>query len=501
MSTQEQDDPSESDVAVPDDVPELLARLAPLPAERAVLSALLVPVEGQLAVAQASLLIGPAAMSRLSWSDWVRHESGRDLGLAPAGAAAAFAIKRKNFTLARAGLTVRQARTWIQGSLAGFAPKVGPVPEAVAALTATRAPALARPGNATPASGFVDRTERPARGFLFPAAVAVTPVPASLTVDGQFLRSEQLIGIDIPTTEPRIGNPASPGVFFGRLTRRAWISRVTYNQQDELLDIWLRLEQADLYELELEIREYVDDDLADCRRVRLAEIPIPARARRRLSVRARTLGRRVQRTVSLYGRGGELLDELVRFGTVERIGLSIAIDGAPAYTTTIGDKRPAPRVVERLADLQRVEESYEWWFTQGAKRRLIAGIDAAALLHRRLKRAEGELLIIDAYFGSQATDWDLLSGITVPTRILTGWAAKPPPTPFANVSARKWMNAPIPFHDRFYFWNSAGLSVGTSPNGLSGDRVFRIDELSLAELKALHDAFAKWWADQRTQPL
>ena len=59
-------------------------------------------------------------------------------------------------------------------------------------------------------------------------------------------------------------------------------------------------------------------------------------------------------------------------------------------------------------------------------------------------------------------------------------------------------NLSIPFHDRFYIWGSAGLNVGTSPSGLKGLRAFRIDELTLAEIKAVRELFAKWWVDPQT---
>lgn len=489
------------------EVEELAARLDPTKAERVVLSALLVPAEEGWALSHASLLIGPSAMGRLSWSDWVRHEGGQEFALLPAGMKGAFAVKRKTFLLARESLTVLQAKDWLQGALVGKAPAIRHVPEAAASLSPTRAPSLARPGNATPASSFVNETERPVTGFLFPADASAVALPDSLTVDGHTVRPASLIGIDLPTKQPRVlGEPAPAGVLFGRLTRRAWMARITYERDAELLNLWLRLENADPYELELEIREYVGDDLADCRRLRLADIPLPARARRRFAVRLPTLGRAVRRSIALYGRGGELLDERVGFNFVESVKMSMSVNGAPAHTITVGEKRPAPTAIERLADVRRVEESYEWWLGHGAKRRIISGRDATRLLQRRLKQAKDELLIIDSYFGGQPTDWDILKDVapSVPVRVLTGWKAQAPPTQLPNVDARKWgtkVGDIIPYHDRFYLWGTTGLNVGTSPNGLSGTRAFRISELSVAEVKALRAAFEEWWLDKMATPL
>jgi hypothetical protein len=156
---------------------------------------------------------------------------------------------------------------------------------------------------------------------------------------------------------------------------------------------------------------------------------------------------------------------------------------------------------ERLADLERVDEQYAYWLDAGAKRRIIDGVDANKLLRRRLARADGELLIVDPYFGKNASDWDLLEGLALPVRVLTGKDAKKPAQLFANVQARKWTQGKSPYHDRFYVWGAGGLNVGASANGLAGHRVFRIDELSVAELRAVRSVFARWWADLAAKPV
>lgn len=439
-------------------------------------------------------------MSRLSWSDWVRHERGADLGLAAVGMAARFALKRPTYLLGRESLTVRQGQAWLAGALAGTAPVVGALPAAAASLAPTRAPALARAGNTQPAAGYVLKTERPATGFRFVTDASVV-VPETLTVSSQLVRPANLVGIDLPTGKSRIGEPAPAGVFLGRLSRRAWISGVRYEPKEELFFVNLRLERADPYELELEVREYVDGDLADLRRLRLADIRLPAAVKKRLTVRLPTLGRHLTRTINLYGRGGELLDERVGFNIVESVHFAIAVNGSPGPTITVGEKRTAPLASERLADVARVEQQYEWWLDNGARRRLINGVDASKLLARRLRRASGELLIIDPYFGVNPTDWDLLKSLTLPVRILTGSWAKPAAQPLANIQARKWTKGPPPYHDRFYVWGGGGLNVGASPGGLNGHRAFRIDELSEAEMRAIRTVFADWWGDAAAKPL
>jgi len=134
---------------------------------------------------------------------------------------------------------------------------------------------------------------------------------------------------------------------------------------------------------------------------------------------------------------------------------------------------------------------------------VISGRDATRHLRARVARAKTELLVTDPYFGVDPADWDVLDRVSVPVRILTAWKAQPPTTPRLGVQARKWTarKDPIPYHDRFYFWDKSGLHVGTSPSGLSGDRAFRIDELAAAEVRVLRVRFEKWWRDSRVAPL
>jgi len=324
----------------------------------------------------------------------------------------------------------------------------------------------------------------------------------------------ELLGIDVPTDSPHREGPfahegpfAQPAVLLGRISRRAWMARIFYKAEEEQLHVWLRMERkrADPHELEIEVQERVDGDLAACRRLRLADIPMPAKVRSRLGVMLPTLGRGLQRTVSLYHRDGELLDQRAAFSFVERIEMTMTVNGAAQPTIVIGEKRPPATVAERLVDLCRVEEQYAWWLEQGVRRRLISGRDITAHLNRRLRRATGELLIIDSYFGKYPTDWDLLDGVKGPVRILTGPDAQPPSPTRPGVTARSWKLAkahPIPWHDRFYVWGEhSGLNVGTSPNGLAGRRLFRIDELSGPEVRALKLRFESWWRHRRTRPL
>ncbi|HEX2015322.1 MAG TPA: hypothetical protein VGN69_01415 [Solirubrobacteraceae bacterium] len=487
---------------------ELSSRFEPLKSERVVLSAFAVDGEEGWSLTHASLLVGPPAMARSSWGDWERRELAVDLGLAPKGLAADLALRDGTLLAVRQSMTMRAAVEWLRRTISDdFTPAVGNLPRAAIALDEPRAPVLARPGNDTPASGFVLSTVRPVTSFLFGAVAAPAAVaPDAWEVEGDTVRLARLLGIDVPTDLQRtLGKPAAPGVLIGRVSRRAWIARVMYEHEEELLHVWLRLESArvDPHALELEIREYIDGDLADCRRLRLADVPLPARIRGRLGIKLPTLGRGIERTLSLYDRDGELLDQQVGFNFVESIHFSLTVNGSQGPEFTAGDGRPPAAVRERLNDLQRVENSYRSWLGRGARRRVISGRDATGHLRARLARARKELLVMDPYFGADHTDWSVLDRVSVPVRILTGWKAQRPPSPRPGVQARKWTakKDPIPYHDRFYLWEESGLHVGTSPSGLTGNRAFRIDELAAPEVRVLKACFAEWWTDSRVAPL
>jgi hypothetical protein len=259
--------------------------------------------------------------------------------------------------------------------------------------------------------------------------------------------------------------------------------------------------RIDPFELELELQEHVDGELVDSRRIRFADIGLPARVRGRLGLMLPTLGRGLQRTITLYHRDGEVLDRIAGLRLVERMEMSFTVNGSTMPTMVIGDKRPPPTVEERLSDLRRVEEQYAWWFSRGTRRRLVSGPDAARYVKRRIRQARDELLIIDPYFGQEPNDWKLCDETRVPVRILTGRDAKRVPAAYrAHVRARAWTRGAPPWHDRFYLWGKqSGINVGASANGLAGNRLFRIDELSGAEVGALRLNFERWWRSRSTQ--
>lgn len=485
-------------------------RLRPEPSERIVSSAVFVaPTVGAPILSHASLLLGPPAMGKHSWDSWAARELAPIFAKVPQPELPRFAISDGGFLAVRETMTVRQARDWLRFALdTGQTASLGFLPHAVVRVGPPKAPALARPGNVTPASAFVAKTVRPVFGFLFRATEeGPTAIPERWAVDPSQPRKPllDLVGIDVVDADARIrGAPAPPGIFLGRISRKAWLARVEYKRDIRQIHVWIRLEsvRVDPYALELEVREYVDNDLADSRRLRLADVRLPARVRGRLFVHLPTLGRQLQRTIRLLHRDGELLDERVGFNFIERMEVGMGFgEGAPPTAVRVGDWDESPSLPERLGNLDWIDDEYRKWLERGARRRIVTGSDYSSVLRSRLARARRELLVIDSYFGKEPSDWSMLDAVGIPIRVLTGWQATPPPIARAGVEARIWTTPPIPFHDRFYLWSGGGFNIGTSPGGLTGRRLFRIDELSRPEVDVLRTQFNAWWRDPQTAPL
>jgi hypothetical protein len=308
-------------------------RLAPMPSERAVLSAVYeTPAAGMPQLRFASLLIGPAAMTRLDWSDWNRRHLQPELAMLPSGAPGAFAKSGDGWTAGRTDLTLSKARRWVQQVLiGGEAPPAGPLPAALAAFRMASAPVLARSGNRSPASSYVLSTVRPVIGYFFPALEKSELLLPQWwpTDDHLVLPWFSALGIDLPTVadDQRISPPSPPGLLIGRVSRTAWLNSVRYDGSVDrfVVGVWLEPKRADFHRLLIDVREYVDGEIAFSARTDLSDVRIPARARGRLWLNLPTLGRGLQRAVSLYERDGTLLDHRERFAFIERCHVPVGV--------------------------------------------------------------------------------------------------------------------------------------------------------------------------------
>lgn len=486
---------------------DLVALLQPEAGERVVISGLCVQTDGKQRLACGSLLLGPPAMARVSWPAW-RRSVGHDFWAEPTTRAPSlFSIVGDGWTAFRTTATLERGRAWLGQLVRGEAAAVGNLPRLSARLSLPEAPLLVNGANDTPASRLVFGAGLPVRGFfLRTEAVDLSGVAEDWVLGGGLVRSAGLAALGVSGLSPEAGaEGAALGLLVGRVQRAAWLlgHRVTDGGELFVLDLGLDPRRVEVEELEVEVREYLGGELVLSRRTRLSELRIPASVRTRLSVALPTMGRGVEREIALFDGDGVLLDHTTRFFLIERVGVSMA--GGPLVR--IGDWSE-PALADRLGAFASIAERHRQMLRAGLPARVVFG-DARATfrwLRRRLARARREVLIMDPYFGGHPADWNLLAGLGVPIRVLSGSKAMAPPAGVlvTNLQGRRWRKAGNkgpnpPFHDRLYLWGSRGLSVGTSPSGF-GTRAFRVDELGSVEADAWRQHFETWWSDPRFEP-
>jgi hypothetical protein len=220
------------------------------------------------------------------------------------------------------------------------------------------------------------------------------------------------LGIDVPTepSDQRLEPPATPGLLVGRVSRRAWINSVRYDADAErfIVGIWLEPRHADIHGLVLDVREYVDEELALSAQTPLSAVHIPSRARGRIWIGLPTLGRGLERVVALYDRDGTLLDLYERFRFIESIHTTLQANGSKTTFVT-GQRRPPAAITERFEAFERVERGYRDLLQSGMRRRVVETRRAAVgYLRQRLERVREEVLILHPYFGKDPSDWQIL---------------------------------------------------------------------------------------------
>jgi len=491
----------------------LIDRLSPENGERAVLSAIYQCDGAELTLRHASLLIGPPEVADVPWGRWRSDSTARlhprfdELSQLPPDILASDAPTADGTELVagRASLDVEDARRLLAEVLErGEVPAVGPLPGARAPLAAPDAFLHVFPRLWTPASRLVAQANRPLRGFLLPRVHRLDEllVKDRWTVEGVtvFDGAWSALGIAMPYEGHRFDPPAH-GLLVGRLERRAWFDDVKGDGDFNLYELHVGLEpdRIDIADLEVELEEWADGELANSRRLLLGELGLGARAgEQRVLVALPTLGRGLAHEARLYDREGTLLDRTQRSKLVERIISTMRVaaeNGQTALHTFTAGEKVVPAVTERLDRLDRLEQDYRDLMEQGLSERIVRDRNSAiTAVHNHLAGAPGEIWIMDPYFGAASGDWDVLRGLNVSVKILTGRPGKSPPSAFKNVEVRRW-NGPgksPPFHDRSYLWEGRGLSVGTSPSGF-GIRDTRVDRLRQTEAERMRADFQHYW--------
>ena len=380
----------------------------------------------------ASLIFGPRRMAEVSWPEWqLMHDI--DPQLHSGGIPARFVATQGRWSIARSGLSQAAAKRWLGGALGGQTPVLGDIPSFSTQPGEPNPVLLARKHNKSPASSLVQASPRPVRGAYIPLSAPSESAPAEWPVGDAPHWLLILLGIDAPVAPMQPGRLdafAPAGIVVGRVSRRAWIGRVTF-RPEQGLRVELRRESGsdpDFHGLVLELVEGNGGELFDSRRLALADVRLPANAKSRVWVNMPTLGLGIQRTLRLYDRSGELLDQRDPFNFVESIRIDLQIDGSAARTITVGNVDGPPTLPQRLQAMDDVEAAWEAWRRQGLRYRVIT--DGRAMhrhLRTRLRRARSEVLVIDPYFGvGSPPDWAMVDGLRASVRVLTGSAATRP---------------------------------------------------------------------------
>lgn len=466
-----------------------------------------------------SVLIGEEAMSRLTWDEWanVDQRSERTADLSVYGVRfedwREFDFIQGGWRYVRFTCSPAEAADIVAGALVDGRLQTPAGPPVLANLDRADAFLQLFPRVDTGTSLLAAQASRPLVGWFHPqiggAESHVAEVPRSIHVEpGRhgFDLALLLLGV---CPKSVWGLSAPQGLLVGRLRRDAWIGDARGARPDlQTFDVQLRLDptQISLWELTLDLEEMNHSgELLSAHRLRLADLELPQHGADSVTVRMPTIGRQVTRRLRLYDSGGRLLDAAERLQLVETIHLSVAPFGGAPSVSIIGDGT-TPSLIRRLADLDRSEQEYTELLEAGATDRVVSDqATGRAGIAKRLAAARGELMVFDPYFGNDADDWDLLRSVPCPIRLLTSAhvGTRPPPGMASNVTVRGWRTSkgqPPPFHDRGYLWDGAGISVGTSPNGL-GQRLSVVDTVEPAVVKLLRQSFEIWWADSRAAPL
>ena len=253
--------------------------------------------------------------------------------------------------------------------------------------------------------------------------------------------------------------------------------------------------------------ERLDLDVVLAVRIRLEDLEIDdtTMAGGAIAIELPTLGRSVTHELRLHTADGELLDLSGPYPLVERMEMRMEINGAKQAPIVMGITDPPPELAARIKRREEIESELEATIESRAQTRILADRKATIEhLTEHLKRARGELLVMDRYFGQDKNDWRLLDGVQVGVRVLTGKLAKDADGEICKarlgigVEARYRPKAPI--HDRIYVWEGGGVSIGGSPTSF-GQAPLRLSRLASAEAELWRAEFEALWQSPHFAPV
>lgn len=514
-----------------DAVKSLIDRLNVEPDEAAVFSFAAVHEAGVSArLVFASVLFGPPVMAAQSWPQWSANVSQSaavllqqwEAGGVDTAAWTEFSDVRDGWLFGRRSVAAEDAvgvtTAWLADLLAGQSVNVPGGPAVQTQLRAAAGVTRTFPHLTSPAGLVVEAVHRPTVGYFFPSETeaVMSEAPHTWDVNGYPVPSAPLWVLGLPITDPPLHSKPFdpnalpvPGLFVGRVERRAWIAGLRGDPKGEtyLIRLGFDEQRISLADLELDLEEFHEGELISARRLRLGDLALPQApipTGQTVIVEMSSLGLQLSRQVRLYDRDGLLLDIGDRMPTLETIKLVVQAGDADPVETVIGGAPPTA-LLARLARADQAEFEYGQALEAGLAGRVIddpaKGLPA---LRDLLQGAHGDLAVLDPYFGWNTIDWSVLDKVTGNVRVLTGHSDRSkkqkvthPPVgtapAAASLEARSWRNGTPPWHDRVYLWQGGGLSVGTSPSGL-GKRVARIDRMTANEAAGWQALLNTWWA-------
>ena len=483
--------------------------------ERAVLSVCAVPGQGGAGwtLVHGTLLIVPDACAGMSWAEWRRRESEGPAPDLKGPLPTSFLLEDEGWMLARTVLDLEEADRWLELVRASFGqgadsanevvrlPQIDSVPALEAELEQPKALFQAFPDTDTPAASLIAALERPAQSLLWRGTSPkpfVEPQMVELAGVQVFNPTLDLVGVHVSPSGVAPEHATAAGLLVGRAEGRAWIrtARGSGGFDAFIADVGWDPQQIDLADLELTHEEWLDRELVLSTRFRLEDLDTAdVDDLGSCSIEMPTLGRKVSHELLLHTLDGELLDRNGRYPLVESVHITPKVNGHTLAPIVTGVSEPPPGLEERMDRVAEVSETIEQVVRNGVQARMIADRQTALdRLAQHLRRARGELLILDRFFGQDAREWRLLDDVPVPVRVLTAKLEDGvTPTIAPHVQARFRPKARQ--HERAYVWDGGGLVVGGSPTtfGQGPVRMTRIRPVEAEEWRTIFESL--WGSD------
>lgn len=305
----------------------------------------------------------------------------------------------------------------------------------------------------------------------------------------------------------------------GRALHRAWIADVRSNAESGEIEMAIgwREDRVDPLGLSIYARSHKDGLTLLARQLRVSALPprgdLPAVDPRKRPWRERVLSiglprgpRRTDWGIQLFDANGQLLDERPVVPRVERIEMSMRIDGSaePASTMVIGDREPVPTASEHDDAVDQALAVEEQARRAAAARRMSTTGELKDYLRWRLSCREGELLLLDPYLlqaDSAPTTLAFLATLGRPLRALTAkWdAAASKQAQATGIMVKRLPQGVRDLHDRVWLFGESGLLVGGSVNlfvpsgGKSEHPATTATELPPGDATGWRERFEAWW--------